>query len=177
MLQATAAALLATMGGLPLPCARHEGCVHPFSSLAATAGSVIAVRLIVAHRSSARGPDGLGHSRPFRWGACSRRSDHSTHLISLRSVPNSHKRRMGSPQAAAEAGQDAPPVLYVNGKRHVLPQGAGHVSLLNYLRGGRAAAACRRQLPLPHAPCGRLPPPAAAAACHTPLVAVPQFQH
>lgn len=134
--------------------------MHPFSSLAATAGSVIAGRLIVAHRSSARGPDGLGHSRPFRWGACSRRSDHSTHLISLRSVPNSHKRRMGSPQQqgapAAEAGQDAPPILYVNGKRHVLPQGAGHVSLLNYLRGGRAAAAAGCQpppLPAPHLSC------------------------
>ena len=32
-------------------------------------------------------------------------------------------------------GQDASPIAYVNGKRHVLPQGEGHASLLSFLRG------------------------------------------
>lgn len=51
--------------------------------------------------------------------------------------------RMGSElgPAAAEAGLEATPIVYVNGKRHVLPLGAGHTTLLSYLRGGRAAAA------------------------------------
>jgi len=32
-------------------------------------------------------------------------------------------------------GQDASPILYVNGKRHVMPQGKADQTLLAYLRG------------------------------------------
>lgn len=32
-------------------------------------------------------------------------------------------------------GQDASPILYVNGKRHVMPQGKAEQTLLAYLRG------------------------------------------
>ncbi len=33
-------------------------------------------------------------------------------------------------------GQDASPILYVNGKRHVMPEGKAEQTLLAYLRGG-----------------------------------------
>lgn len=32
-------------------------------------------------------------------------------------------------------GQDASPILYVNGNRHVMPQGKAEQTLLAYLRG------------------------------------------
>jgi hypothetical protein len=37
-------------------------------------------------------------------------------------------------------GQDASPILYVNGKRHVMPAGQAEVTLLAYLRGASASS-------------------------------------
>lgn len=38
----------------------------------------------------------------------------------------------------------AEPIVYVNGKRHLLPSGAGHVTLLQYLRGAALVTRCHR---------------------------------
>ena len=55
--------------------------------------------------------------------------------ISHSTTAKAHPRRLSrSPQRAME-GQDASPILYVNGKRHVMPQGKAEQTLLAYLRG------------------------------------------
>lgn len=41
-----------------------------------------------------------------------------------------------APPLGAMEGQDASPILYVNGKRHVMPEGKAEQTLLAYLRGG-----------------------------------------
>lgn len=66
---------------------------------------------------------------------------------------------MGSAQqqGSVEPGLEVTPILYVNGKRHVLPQGAGEVTLLNYLRRGRAAAAAACRLLPPVLPAAPIP--------------------
>ena len=55
-------------------------------------------------------------------------------------------------------GQDGSPIVYVNGKRHVLPAGAGDVTLLAYLRGARRLAP--RPQPRPILPRSSSPSPA-----------------
>ena len=41
-------------------------------------------------------------------------------------------------------GQDASPIFYVNGKRHVMPPGKAEVTLLAHLRGARRTFSSRR---------------------------------
>lgn len=132
---------------------RHGSVQGPLRTARALVGCAIGIRRLKPIGARFAAPCGLGHSRPPCPRACSLRRDRSTHLIRARAQLKQRHSRMGSElgPAAAETGLEATPIVYVNGKRHVLPQGAGHATLLTYLRGGRAAAA-------------------AAAACRQPLV-------
>ena len=78
---------------------------------------------------------------------------------------------MGSPepQQREAAAAEGAAIVYVNGKRHVLPQGAGHVSLLSYLRGGssrrRRRRRRRRQLAWRLLPCRGVVPSRTRPVC------------